>query len=191
MSNTQPINLQDAQSAFNAGDVLCYPTEAVYGLGCDPDNEAAVMQLLNLKQRDVTKGLILVADNYGQCLPYVDDAKIPMDKRADIFSSWPGPITWLLPAKVDTPKWLTGNHDTIAIRISAHPVVNALCQTFAKPLVSTSANITGAEPVISIAQAKATFHDQIACYVMGELGGSANPSQIKHALSGALIRGNQ
>ncbi|WP_105167181.1 Sua5/YciO/YrdC/YwlC family protein [Pseudoalteromonas sp. T1lg23B] len=191
MSNTQSINLQDALSAFTAGGVLCYPTEAVYGLGCDPDNEAAVTQLLNIKQRDVTKGLILVADNYGQCLPYVDDAKIPMDKRADIFSSWPGPITWLLPAKASTPGWLTGAHDTIAIRISAHPVIKALCQTISKPLVSTSANISGAEPVMSITQARDTFQDQVACYVTGQLGDSTKPSQIKHALSGALIRGNQ
>ncbi|WP_410007634.1 Sua5/YciO/YrdC/YwlC family protein [Pseudoalteromonas holothuriae] len=174
-----------------AGGIICYPTEAVFGLGCDPDNEKSVTQLLNVKQRDISKGLILIADNYGQCLSYVDDAKIPMDKRADIFSSWPGPVTWLLPAKASTPKWLTGRNDTIAIRISAHPVVKALCQKLGKPLVSTSANISGQEPVHSLLQARQTFGEQIACFVAGDLGGNSAPSQIKHALSGATIRGNE
>lgn len=175
-------------SALNDNKVIVYPTEAVYGLGCDPDSEEAVMALLNIKQRPVEKGLILIADNYGQLLPYVDDAKIPMDKRADIFSSWPDAVTWVMPANSNTPKWLTGQFDTIAVRVTNHPVVKTLCQQFGKPLVSTSANLSGEEPVMTLEQAKLTFQEQVACYIEGELGGNAKPSQIKDAFTGKLFR---
>ena len=74
--------------ALNDGGVIAYPTEAVFGLGCDPDNETAVMALLAIKQRPVEKGLILIAADYSQLLPYVNDTAIPQDKRAKIFASW-------------------------------------------------------------------------------------------------------
>ncbi|WP_190364206.1 L-threonylcarbamoyladenylate synthase [Pseudoalteromonas sp. S16_S37] len=189
MSNT-PNNLNEACQVLSDGGVICYPTEAVYGLGCDPDDQEAVNKLLAIKQREVSKGLILLADNYGQCLRYVDDAKIPMDKRTELFSSWPSAITWLLPAKASTPKWLTGEHDTIAVRITAHPECKALSKLFGKPLVSTSANLSGKAPVMTLDEARCTFHELVDCYVQGELGGNAAPSQIKHALTGAVIRGN-
>ncbi len=175
--------------SLERGEVIVYPTEAVYGLGCDPDNREAVEALLAIKQRPVEKGLILIADNYGQLLPYVDDAKIPMDKRADIFSQWPGAITWVMPAKKDTPKWLTGQFDTIAVRVTAHPVVKQLCQSFGKPLVSTSANLAGQDPVRSLAEAREQFGDAVGCYVEGALGGNQNPSVIKDAVTGQVFRG--
>lgn len=181
--NESPITL-----ALKNEGVIVYPTEAVYGLGCDPDSEAAVMKLLDIKQRPVEKGLILIADNYGQLLDYVDDAKIPMDKRADIFSSWPAAVTWVMPAKSSTPKWLTGQFDTIAVRVTSHPVVKQLCQDFGKPLVSTSANLTGQDPVLTLEEAKQAFGDKVSEYVEGALGGNTNPSQIKDAFTGKLFR---
>ncbi len=183
------VAIETPESALQAGEVICYPTEAIYGLGCDPDNQDAVTKLLTIKSRPIEKGLILIADNYGQCLPYVDDNIIPMDKRADIFSSWPGAITWLLPAKASTPHWLTGGHDTIAIRVTSHPIVKQLCQRFGKPIVSTSANVTGQTPVVSLLEARRQFGSQVGYYVEGELGGNATPSVIKNAMTGQVIRG--
>jgi len=178
-----------AITCLTQGEVILYPTEAVFGLGCDPDNQQAVEKLLAIKQRPVEKGLILIADNYGQLLKYVDDAKIPMDKRADIFSSWPAAITWVMPASKNTPKWLTGQFDTIAVRVTNHPTVKRLCQEFGKPLVSTSANLTGQETVISIEQAKAQFAEQVGFYVDEPLGGNTQPSIIKDAMTGKIFRG--
>ncbi|MBE0370046.1 L-threonylcarbamoyladenylate synthase [Pseudoalteromonas aurantia 208] len=188
--NAMSIEPNNVVQALTQGQVICYPTEAVFGLGCDPDNQNAVEALLAIKQRDVAKGLILIADDYSQCLPYVDDTKIPMDMRADIFSSWPGAVTWVLPAKTSTPKWLTGVHSTIAVRVTAHPTVKALCQQFGKPLVSTSANLSGQEPVASLEEAKRVFTTQVGFYVDAPLGGASAPSQIKHALTGAVLRGS-
>jgi L-threonylcarbamoyladenylate synthase len=182
-------NTPSALTCLNEGEVIVYPTEAVFGLGCDPDNQHAVEKLLAIKQRPVEKGLILIADNYGQLLKYVDDAKVPMDKRADIFSSWPAAITWVMPAAKSTPKWLTGQFDTIAVRVTNHPTVKRLCQEFGKPLVSTSANLTGQETVISIEQAKEQFAGQVGFYVDEPLGGNTQPSTIKDAMTGKVFRG--
>ncbi len=174
---------------FNAGEVFAYPTEAVLGLGCDPDNQDAVYKLLTLKSRPVEKGLILVAKNYSQLLPYVNDAKIPMDKRTEIFSSWPGPITWLLPAASNAPAWITGGSDFIAVRVSRHPVVCELCELLGKPLVSTSANVSGAEPAKSAEQLYQQF-DRSLLLVEGAVGSEAKPSLIRHGMSGQIIRNN-
>ncbi|WP_158965359.1 Sua5/YciO/YrdC/YwlC family protein [Paraglaciecola sp. L3A3] len=174
---------------FLAGKIFAYPTEAVFGLGCDPDQEQAVLALLALKQRPIEKGLILVARSYSQLLPYVNDAAIPMYKRTEIFSSWPGPNTWLLPAAKNAPAWLTGGSELIAVRVSAHPLVQSLCELFNKPLVSTSANLTGQPAAISEQEVIQQFPQQVVL-IPGELGKSANPSKIRHGITGQIIRDN-
>jgi L-threonylcarbamoyladenylate synthase len=182
-------NSDSLVASFNAGAVFAYPTEAVFGLGCDPDNESAVMDLLRLKQRPVEKGLILVARSYSQLLPYVDDQAIPMDFRTEIFSSWPGPNTWLLPASKTAPTWITGGSELIAVRVPNHSLVSALCELFDKPLVSTSANLTGQPSALSASEVRAQFEDQVIV-IDGELGKQAKPSKIRHGLTGQVIRDN-
>ena len=174
--------------ALQQGGVIAYPTEAVYGLGCDPDNEAAVMALLAIKQRPVEKGLILVAANYSQLLPYVDDKAIPLEKRYQIFSSWPGHISWVLPASKTAPKWITGQFNTIAVRVSAHPVVQQLCSAYGKPLVSTSANLSGQPAITDKAELERSLGDKLSAIMPGPLGGATQPSQIRDAISGDIVR---
>lgn len=185
---TEFSSTEQAIHWLNAGEVIAYPTEAVYGLGCDPDNQQAVMKLLAIKQRPVEKGLILIAANYSQLLPYVDDKAIPQDRRAAIFSSWPGHISWVLPASAQTPNWLTGTFDTIAVRVTTHPVVKQLCLSFGKPLVSTSANLAGEPAYTDIEALTAGLGSQLAMIVPGALGGAKTPSQIRDAISGEVLR---
>lgn len=166
------------KEAFDEGKLIVYPTEAVMGMGCDPDNQMAVNALLKLKQRPIEKGVILIAANYSQLLPYVDDNAIRPDRRSDIFSSWPGPVTWLLPKSKKAPDWITGGQPKIAVRVTNHPVVIDLCHRIGKPLVSTSANLTGQEPARTSEQAKRYFGESVI-YVEGEVGSQAKPSQIK------------
>lgn len=177
------------QQEFAQGRVFAYPTEAVFGLGCDPDNESAVIELLRLKQRSMTKGLILVARTYSQLLAYVDDNAIPMDRRTEIFSSWPGPNTWLLPASKTAPRWITGGSALIAVRVSHHPVIQALCELFQKPLVSTSANISTYPAAVTSDEVTAQFADKVIL-IAGELGGALKPSQIRDGNTGKVIREN-
>lgn len=180
--------LERVLQALNAGGVIAYPTEAVYGLGCDPDNEAAVLSLLAIKQRSVEKGLILVAANYSQLLPYVDDKAIPPEKRYQIFSSWPGHISWILPASKTAPKWITGQYNSIAVRVSAHPVVHALCSAYGKPLVSTSANLSGWPAITKRTELEQSLGHKLSAIMPGELGGATQPSQIRNAVTGDIIR---
>ncbi|XOV80068.1 MAG: Sua5/YciO/YrdC/YwlC family protein [Aestuariibacter sp.] len=182
--------LTEAQliEAFNTGALFAYPTEAVFGFGCDPDNEQAVTELCALKQRSLAKGLILIADNYSRLLPYVNDNAIPMDRRTEIFSSWPGAITWLLPKSDLAPNWITGEFTQIAVRVTTHPVVKELCQLFEKPLVSTSANISGQPPICTVQQARQQFADKVIC-IAGSTEGRASPSVIKDGISGQILRG--
>lgn len=184
---TEQVTDEGLVADFQAGKIFAYPTEAVYGLGCDPDNEQAVMRLLSLKNRPAEKGLILVAQNYSQLLPYVDDKSIPMDKRTEILSSWPGAVTWLLPASIQAPVWITGGSSLIAVRVSNHPKIKELCALFNKPLVSTSANKSGYAPALSAEQVEQQFAGEIVL-LGGELGGAGKPSAIRHGLSGQTIR---
>lgn len=186
-SNTDPLN-DPVVDAFQAGSLIVYPTEAVMGIGCDPDNEDAVKQLLALKQRPIEKGVILIAATYSQLLPYVDDDAIGLDRRTEIFSSWPGHVTWVLPKAKNTPVWLCGEHDSIAVRVTSHPVVCDLCHKLGKPLVSTSANLSGQPPAMSVDEAKTVFGDNVH-YVDGALGGRDKPSVIKDGATGKIIRG--
>lgn len=167
--------------------VIAYPTEAVFGLGCDPDSESAVMALLALKQRPVEKGLILIAANFQQLQPYIDDLKLSPEQKEKMFSSWPGPVTWVVPASAATPAWLTGRFASIAVRVTNHPDVQQLCRALNKPLVSTSANLTGLSPCRTAGEVHQQFGNEFPV-LQGETGGRNNPSEIRDALTGELIR---
>lgn len=119
----------------------------MFGLGCDPDSEAAVQRLLAIKQRPVEKGLILIAADLAQLQDYIDLSQLSDEQLARVQASWPGPFTWIMPARATTPSWLTGQFDTLAVRVTGHPQVQGLCRAFGKPLVSTSANLTGESPL--------------------------------------------
>lgn len=168
-------------------NVIAYPTEAVFGVGCDPDSEEAVYRLLELKQRPVEKGLILIAANFEQLKPYIDDSMLSDAQRQAIFACWPGPVTFVFPAKATTPRWLTGRFDSLAVRVTDHPQVIALCEAFGKPLVSTSANLTGLAPCRTDEEVRQQFGANFPV-VEGLTGGRLNPSEIRDALSGELFR---
>lgn len=134
-----------AVNQVNAGAVIAYPTEAVYGLGCDPLNKQAVLNLLALKKRAVEKGLILIASSISQLEPYL---QLNDDIISRVESSWPGPLTWIIPVQPWVPEWLTGKHSSLAVRVTAHPVAQLLCEALGEPLVSTSANTNANPPAI-------------------------------------------
>ena len=182
------VSLLNAVQQLRDGKVIAYATEAVFGLGCDPDNESAVLSLLGIKQRPIEKGLILVAANWSQLQPYVDWASIPSARLTTALASWPGPYTWVMPAASLTPKWLTGQFNSLAVRVSAHPQVRELCLAFGRPLVSTSANLTGFPACRSAAEVAEQLAGRIGTILSGEVGGATNPSLIRDVLSGEVLR---
>lgn len=169
--------------------VIAYPTEAVFGLGCDPDSEEAVSILLSLKRRSWEKGLILIASDYKQLIPYINHSALNKAQRTAMFSTWPGPITWVIPSCPETPRFLTGCFNSLAVRISAHPVVQKLCRQYGKPLVSTSANYSKQEPCRNVNEVKKQFGAAFPV-LEGKVSSYCNPSEIRDALSGEQIRKN-
>lgn len=180
--------IAEAVKQLQLGHVIAYATEAVFGLGCDPDDEQAVQRLLDIKQRSVEKGVILIAADWEQLVPYVDLAQIPEPKLCQAFASWPGPFTWVMPAKSTTPRWLTGKFSSIAVRVSAHPQVQELCRAWGKPLVSTSANLSGEPPCRTGQEVLTQLAQRVDFILPGEVGGASNPSQIRDVLTGELLR---
>lgn len=170
---------------LHAGGVIAYPTEAVWGLGCNPWKADAVERLLSIKQRPAEKGVILVAGDIDQFDFLLWD--LPDAHLARLRLSWPGPHTWLVPHEGRLPAWITGEHDTVALRVSAHPLVQRLCKV-AGPLVSTSANPAGRPPARSRLRVEQYFHDMLDDVVCGPLGGQRNPSIIRDVRTEKIIR---
>ncbi|UPW18475.1 Sua5/YciO/YrdC/YwlC family protein [Agarivorans sp. TSD2052] len=177
---------ETAISALKQGQVLAYPTEAVFGLGCDPDQQSAVEKILKIKHRPVEKGLILLASDLAQLLPYIEYAALSAEQRQLLITPQLRPTTWLVPVSELTPKWICGQFSSVAVRLTSHPVVSAVCDVWGKPLVSTSANYSGEPPAVTANQA--TQLSGVDIVLDGPLGGATQTSQIKDIFTGAVIR---
>ncbi|MFQ6372560.1 L-threonylcarbamoyladenylate synthase [Shewanella sp. YIC-542] len=170
------------------GGVIAYPTEAVYGLGCDPDNETAVQRILTIKQRPWQKGLIMVASDFQQLQPYIDETQLTPAQLAGAFDKWPGPFTFIMPVRASLSPLVRGQFDTCAVRVSAHPLVQELCKLVNKPLISTSANLAGAAPALTAEEILQTFDGQLDALISGQLGQQHQPSTIIDIRSGKVLR---
>lgn len=183
-SLTQSIH--QAVAALKQGLVLAYPTEAVFGLGCDPDQQAAVEQILRIKRRPVEKGLILLAAKLEQLLPYIDYAALSAEQQQQLVSIPERPTTWLVPVSAATPSWISGKFDSVAVRLTQHPLVTELCAEWGKPIVSTSANYSGETPAETAEQAMQL--QGVGLVLNGALGAAKQTSQIKDIFTGEVIR---
>ncbi|WP_304638580.1 L-threonylcarbamoyladenylate synthase [Pseudomonas sp.] len=177
--------IRQVDRVLRAGGVIAYPTEAVWGLGCNPWKAEAVERLLMLKQRPVRKGLILIAGDIEQFDFLLWD--LPEGQLAKLRLSWPGPNTWLVPHQDRLPAWITGEHDTVALRVTTHPLVRQLCAV-SGPLVSTSANPGGRPPARSRLRIEQYFGGELDDVVNGPLGGQRNPSIIRDLRTDRIIR---
>ncbi len=181
-----PWQLRQSVLLLRAGGVVAHPTEAVWGLACNPLDEQAVLRVLALKQRPVAKGLILVASEFDQLEPFVEP--VYGSKRARIETSWPGPITWLMTARPGCPSWVRGVHTTVAVRVTAHALTRALCDAFGGPLVSTSANPATRPPARTAQRVRQYFGQTVDYLLAGATDARARPSEIRDAETGAVIR---
>lgn len=171
------LRLRMAARTIHAGGIIAYPTEAVYGLGCDPNNAEALQRLLAIKQRPAHKGLILIAADFAQLAPFLQP--LCAADQAILDATWPGPCTWLVPALPSTPNWLRGRHDTLAVRVTAHHLAAALCQACGHALVSTSANISNRPPARTALAVRRQLGKQLDAVVAGATGGALNPTVIR------------
>lgn len=169
-----------------AGGVIAYPTEGVWGLGCDPWSPDAVSRVLTIKERPVDKGLILIAADYEQLQPFL--APLSSDLIYRLNERWPGPYTWVVEHNGSLPGWVTGNRDSIAVRVPGHPMARALCRHAGMPLVSTSANRSGKPGMTDRLQVRLKLGAELDGIAPGQTFAGAQPSQIRDLISGELFR---
>ncbi len=174
---------------MRAGGVIAYPTEGVFGLGCDPSNDAALGRLLVLKGRSASKGLILIAASVAQAMEHA--RALGPARMAAVLASWPGPVTWVLPARAGLSDLVTGGRDTIAVRVTAHPVAAALCASFGTAIVSTSANPVGRRPARCALSVRRRFPRGLSYVMPGGPCSASGPSEIRDGLSGGVLRAAQ
>jgi L-threonylcarbamoyladenylate synthase len=180
------LKLQRAVAALKSGGVIAYPTEAVWGFGCDPMNPLAVARLLELKKRPVDKGLILIAASAEQFAPYLEGLAPAMRDKFTASASLH--ISWLVPTNGYAPSWITGRHRSIALRVSTHSLAQDLCRAFGGPIVSTSANISGHPTPSQPWPLRKLLAKGLDYIVPGELGGARGPSTIRDLLTDQVIR---
>jgi L-threonylcarbamoyladenylate synthase len=182
--SVSPFQLQRAAQLLHAGSVIAYPTEAVWGLGCDPYNDAALKALLELKGRPANKGLILIAASVDQLTDILD--QLSTADRQKVMATWPGPVTWVLPHFGMVSDLISGGRDTVAVRVTAHSLAAALCDAFGGALVSTSANPTDHAPAKTRLRVAQYFGADLPV-VNGALGGLDKPTRIC-TLNGEVVR---
>lgn len=225
--NTQNITTEIEQAAqwLQQGKLLAYPTESVWGIGCDAYNEEAVNQILTIKNRPAEKGMIVVTDSIERIRPLIN--QLPVQRQQQIIESWAPQSnkgdasrntqqahTWLLPLPLSKPEiqskskseltalaqqgpvipyWITGKHNSIAVRVISHPLIAQLCEKMVSDsnpyglIVSTSCNPSGQAPAVTFEQAYAYFKEDIG-YLQGDTLGYTSPSQIREGLTGNIIR---
>lgn len=181
--STAPV--RSIAAHLRRGGLIAYPTESCYGLGCDPDNRTAVLRLLRLKRRPQRKGLILIASHYRQIAHYLQ-ALTPAE-QARLKSDSARAITYLMPARPSCPRWLRGVHDTLAVRLTAHPFAAQLCRSVGSALVSTSANRSGQRPTRTYAQCQRLFGRKV-WVLPGRVGKRKRPSSIRAWPDGEIVR---
>ena len=187
MPSDSAFRLRRAADCLLAGGLIAHPTEAVWGLACLPYHPAAVARLLAAKQRHPAKGLILVAHDESCFEPLL--APLPLIQRTRMREAWPGPVTFVVPDPDGwTPEWVRGSHDSVAIRVSGHSLTRELSRLVRSPIISTSANPSGAAPALTALQARRYFGTELDLYLAGATGGETRPSRIIDALSGKTLR---
>ena len=179
-------SVSETARILRQGGVVAYPTESCYGLGCDPKNHSAVRRILRIKRRSRHKGLILVADHRCRLRRFLKPT--PAEFKDEFLASWPGPYTWLLPARDSVSHWLRGNHATLAVRVSAHHPLKALCRVAGMAIVSTSANRSRQAILRSAVGVCKQFGSEVDCIMEGSIGSARSPTVIRDGISGATIR---
>ena len=167
------------------GGLIAYPTESCYGLGCDPANRKAVQRILKLKHRPQRKGLILIASHYHQVTRYLQP--ITLAEQARLQNDGAQAVTYLMPVHHSTPRWLRGSHDTLAVRLTAHPFAKQLCRSAGSALVSTSANRSGQRPAKTYAECRRLFGNSV-WVLRGRVGKRKQPSTIRAWVDGRIVR---
>ena len=182
---TSQVRIRRAAVHVQSGGVVACPAEAVWGLSCDPWSRAAVEQLCDMKQRPISKGVIVASGDVADFAPLLDG--LTLDQRQAVLDSWPGPVTWLVPHRNFFPSWVTGESADVAIRVTSAPALSKLCRELGGPVGTTRANYAGAQPAKHLFQVLRYFGSRTVT-VPGAVNLKGRPSTIKSATTGEVMR---
>ena len=162
-------------AALRRGAIAVFPTETVYGIGCDATNAAAVKKIFAAKRRSSEKALPVVVSSVSQIAEY---AQITLLARALAKKFMPGPLTLVVPLKKGVKFPASSKEKTIAFRITSDKLLLRACRLLGRPIVATSANISGKEPTGDFTQVNGNFSGKVALMVDGGTLASSKPSTI-------------
>jgi len=175
-ASVRPGVIDEAVHMLKKGGVIAYPTETVYGLGCDAFCEAAVQRVFELKGKMTNEPMLVLIGRAEGLASLV--SSVPPAGRFLMDRFWPGPLTLVFQASQRVPRTLTGGKDTIGCRVSPDPVCAALLERFQRPLVSTSANPAGRPPARSASEVSAFFPDRVHFILDGGKRSLGLPSTV-------------
>jgi L-threonylcarbamoyladenylate synthase len=181
-------HLRHAVQVLERGGIVAHATEAVFGLACDPQNPHSLSRLLSLKSRSPGKGLILIGASRDHVLKYA--APLAQEKLDMMMATWPGPVTWVVPASPGLDFRLTGGRLSIALRVTAHPQAARLCKEFGSAIISTSANLSGHRPATTQLTVRRAFKHDIVYILPGRVGRAGRPSEIRDVVTDQVLRGS-
>lgn len=168
--------VRETAKILRRGSVVGYPTETVYGLGCDAFNPEAVKRIADVKRRKADKPFLILIPNADKLIRLVRYKPGYLDVLARNF--WPGPLTLLVPHQNQLPADLTQGQPLIGVRVSSDPVCMAIFSDFDHPLVSTSANPAGSPPAQSAREVLRHFENRIDLVLDGGERREQRPSTI-------------
>lgn len=180
--------IADAVRVLEAGDVVVYPTETVYGLGTRADSTEAIDRLFRLKGRSEGKGVSLLVENLAGA-GFLIDGPVPAPAIALAEAFWPGPLTIVLPAAASVDRRLVGQGGGVGLRCSSDSLARALCAASPAPITSTSANPSGKPPATDVETARSYFGDEAGAYVDGGIReGGAVSTVVEFSRGRAILR---
>lgn len=175
-----------ALQALMTDGVIAYPTEAMYGFGCSIFSESAVQKLLNIKERSVEQGLIVIAADFSQIESLLQP--ISAEYLEKVWATWPGPVSWAWPKTDKVPAYIHGDWYNIVVRLTVHPIARQLCEDFGGPIVSTSANRHGETPCRTAAEVEACFGRVLDYILPGDIGDLNQATPIYDVMTGERLR---
>ena len=168
--------LADAVAALRAGHVIAFPTETFYGLGAAALTSAAVRHIFEVKGRPEDKPLLVLVDSIAMVERLA--IEIPERARALMERHWPGALTLVLSARPDVPSGVTAGSGTVGVRLSAHPVAQALVRALGQPITAPSANPSGLPPPRTAAEVVGYFPRGLAIVLDGGATAGGAPSTV-------------
>jgi L-threonylcarbamoyladenylate synthase len=162
---SDPRGIKKAAQVILQGGIIAFPTETFYGLAADAGNEAALKKIFQVKKREEGKALLLLIAEKGWLKELVQDISPLAERLVNRF--WPGPLTLVFQASPQISPLLTADTGKIGVRLSPHPVTQALVQAVGRAITGTSANLSGQPGILTAREVFQSLGDSLDAVLDG------------------------